>query len=60
MYSKALAPIWNDLERKFKGDENVTIVKMDSTANEIDLPSVNIRGFPTMLLFKGDNKVIHI
>lgn len=31
---------------------------MDSTVNEVDHPEVNIRGFPTVKLFRADNKVI--
>lgn len=29
---------------------------MDATANEIEAEGVNVRGFPTILLFPGNNK----
>lgn len=29
---------------------------MDSTANEIEVPGVDIRGFPTILFFPGNKK----
>jgi len=34
----------------------LVIAKMDGTANEIDYPGVNVKGFPTILFFKGDAK----
>lgn len=46
-------PVWDDLGEAFKGAGNVVVAKVDATAN--DLPkSLGIRGFPTLLLFKGD------
>jgi hypothetical protein len=30
---------------------------MDSTENEIDVPGVSVKGFPTIYFFKGDDKV---
>jgi protein disulfide-isomerase A1 len=29
---------------------------MDSTANEIEVPGLNVKGFPTIYFFPGDNK----
>jgi hypothetical protein len=29
---------------------------MDSTANEIDVPGVKVKGFPTLFFFKGNDK----
>ena len=29
---------------------------MDATANEIDVPGVTVKGFPTIYFFKGDDK----
>lgn len=50
-HCKALAPIWEELGTKFAGVAGVGIFKMDSTANEVDHPSVNIKGFPTIIAF---------
>jgi protein disulfide-isomerase-like protein len=53
-HCKKLMPVWEDLGEAFKESSGtVTIAKVDATAN--DLPkSLGIKGFPTLLLFKGD------
>lgn len=55
-HCKKLEPIFDELAAKLKGSENVVIAKMDSTANEIDYPGVDVKGFPTLYFFKGDDK----
>jgi protein disulfide-isomerase A1 len=55
-HCKNLAPIWEELGAKFSGNEKIVIAKMDSTANEIEVPGVEVKGFPTLYFFKGDNK----
>jgi len=55
-HCKKLAPIWDDLGEHFKDDEKVVIAKIDMSANE--LTSVQVRGFPTIKLFKADNTVV--
>ncbi len=51
-HCKKLVPIYEEVGKAFAG-QGVTIAKVDATAN--DLPqSLNISGFPTILLFKGD------
>ncbi|KAF4521665.1 hypothetical protein B566_EDAN006252 [Ephemera danica] len=53
-HCKKLAPIFDELGEKLKG-EDVSIVKMDATAN--DVPSnFEVRGFPTLYWFKKDSK----
>jgi len=54
--AKKLAPIWDELGAKFKSHDDIVIAKMDSTANEIDVSGVNVRGFPTIYFFKGNDK----
>ena len=39
-----------------KSNNNVVIAKMDATANEIDVPGVAVKGFPTIYFFKGNDK----
>ena len=34
----------------------LTIAKMDATANEIDVEGVQVRGFPTLYFFPGNDK----
>jgi len=41
-----LTPIFEELGEKLKG-EDVQIVKMDATANDVP-PSFDVRGFPTL------------
>jgi len=55
-HCKKLAPTWDELGAKFRSNENVVIAKIDSTANEIEVPGVNVKGFPTIYFFPGDTK----
>lgn len=55
-HCKKLAPTWEELGQHFKSNSNVVIAKIDSTANEIDVPGVAVRGFPTIYFFKGNDK----
>jgi len=55
-HCKKLAPVWEDLGTAFEGSEGkskVVIAKVDATSN--DLPkAIDVKGFPTLLLFPGD------
>jgi len=53
-HCKKLAPTWEELGETMKG--KVVIAKMDTTANEIDIPGVSVKGFPTLYFFKGTDK----
>lgn len=56
-HCKKLAPIWDELGAKVKEQSsNIVIAKIDSTANEIDVPGVAVKGFPTIYFFKGNDK----
>ncbi|BES91418.1 unnamed protein product [Nesidiocoris tenuis] len=53
-HCKKLAPIWDELGEKM-ADEDVEIVKMDATGN--DVPSgFEVRGFPTIFWLPKDSK----
>lgn len=45
-HCKKLTPIFEELGEKLKG-EDVAIVKMDATANDVP-PTFDVRGFPTL------------
>ena len=45
-HCKKLTPIYDELGQKMEG-ENVEIVKMDATANDVP-PGYDVRGFPTI------------
>ena len=45
-HCKKLTPIYEELADKM-ADEEVEIVKMDATANDVP-PQYNVRGFPTL------------
>merc|ERR1711966_135023 len=55
-HCKALEPKYNELGAAFAGVDSVTIAKMDATENEIDYPGVDVKGFPTLLFFPGNDK----
>ena len=55
-HCKKLAPTWDELGKRFSDVENVVIAKMDATANEVDVPGLEVRGYPTIFFFKGDDK----
>ncbi|XP_074106915.1 protein disulfide isomerase [Cotesia typhae] len=51
-HCKQLAPIYDKLGEKYESDETVVIAKMDATANELDI--INIKSFPTIILYKKE------
>lgn len=55
-HCKSLAPIYDELGEALAGNDKITIAKMDATANEIDVEGVNVKGFPTIIFFKGNDK----
>lgn len=53
-HCKKLAPIYDELAEKLQ-NEDVAIVKMDATANDVP-PEFNVRGFPTLFWLPKDAK----
>ncbi|KAF1781730.1 Thioredoxin, conserved site [Phytophthora cactorum] len=49
-------PKYEELAEKFADVDSIMVAKMDATANEIDHPGVDVRGFPTILFFPGKDK----
>jgi len=55
-HCKKLAPTWDELGDKFAAVDSVVIAKMDSTANEVDVEGLDVKGFPTLYFFPGKDK----
>lgn len=55
-HCKKLAPTWDELGAKFAAVDSVVIAKMDSTANEVDVEGLDVKGFPTLYFFPGKDK----
>lgn len=53
-HCKSLAPIWESAASKLAGNPHIVIAKLDATTNEV--PGVNIRGFPTLKFWPGNDK----
>lgn len=57
-HCKKLGPVFEEVANTLK-DEDVAIVKMDATAN--DVPSTfDVRGFPTLYWLSKDDKNNHV
>jgi len=54
-HCKAIAPLYEEIATVFKKIDSIVIAKFDATQNYFD-PKLNIRGFPTLLLFTANNK----
>eukprot|EP01118_Nematostelium_gracile_P010618 TRINITY_DN3687_c0_g3_i1.p1 TRINITY_DN3687_c0_g3~~TRINITY_DN3687_c0_g3_i1.p1 ORF type:complete len:491 (+),score=169.81 TRINITY_DN3687_c0_g3_i1:122-1594(+) len=54
-HCKHLAPIYEEVGQHFQSNDKVVIAKIDATANDVN-PNLNIRGFPTIKLFKASDK----
>jgi len=55
-HCKSLVPTYDELGQKFADRSSIVIAKVDATANDIDHPKVNVRGFPTILFFPANAK----
>lgn len=53
-HCKKLAPDYEEVAKKLK-DEDVSLVKMDATANDVP-PTFDVRGFPTLYWLPKDDK----
>ena len=56
-HCKKLTPVFEALAEALK-DEDVAIVKMDATANDVP-PSFDVKGFPTLFWLPRDSKDSH-
>jgi len=49
-----LDPKYTEAAVELKGQSNIVLAKCDATLNEV--PGVNIRGFPTIKFYPGNDK----
>lgn len=54
-HCKSLAPKYDELATKLKGETNIVIAKMDATANDVP-PYFDVKGFPTLYFVPRDSK----
>ncbi|KAM4606367.1 protein disulfide-isomerase A4 [Polymixia lowei] len=55
-HCKKLEPDYQALGKKYKGEKNLVIAKMDATANDVPHESYKAEGFPTIYFAPSNNK----
>uniref|UniRef100_A0A8C6UMD6 protein disulfide-isomerase n=1 Tax=Neogobius melanostomus TaxID=47308 RepID=A0A8C6UMD6_9GOBI len=55
-HCKKLEPDYQALGKKYKGEKNLVIAKMDTTANDVPNDSYKVEGFPTIYFAPSNNK----
>lgn len=56
-HCKRLEPVWDELAEKFKGADNLTIAKMDATANDVPDSTFDVKGFPTLYFVQSSGTI---
>ncbi|XP_072306800.1 protein disulfide-isomerase A4 isoform X2 [Eucyclogobius newberryi] len=55
-HCKQLEPDYLALGKKYKGEKNLVIAKMDTTANDVSNENYKVEGFPTIYFSPSNNK----
>merc|ERR1719168_455880 len=53
-HCKKLEPVYREVAKKLEGVSSLIIAKIDATANDVE--GVDVEGFPTIKLWRADNK----
>ena len=56
-HCRELTPIWNELAHKYRYNPRVTIAKVDCTSDPQLCQKLQIRAYPTLVMFKKGTKV---
>jgi len=56
-HCQKLAPVWDELAKKFEADSKVKIAKLDCTQAQSVCQENEIRGYPTLAYFRNGRKV---
>ncbi|XP_071957200.1 thioredoxin domain-containing protein 5-like [Antedon mediterranea] len=56
-HCKRLAPTWDTLAEKFDDNDKVSIAKIDCTVHKSTCQQYEVRGYPTLILFKNGKNV---
>jgi len=56
-HCQKLAPVWDELAKKFEADSKVKIAKLDCTQAQTVCQENEVRGYPTLAYFRNGRKV---
>eukprot|EP00051_Salpingoeca_urceolata_P005198 m.71135 g.71135 ORF g.71135 m.71135 type:complete len:172 (+) comp14136_c0_seq3:58-573(+) len=56
-HCKRLAPVWDELAAKFESDAEISVGKVDCTQHSTTCGNFQVRGYPTLLLFKDGRQM---
>jgi len=56
-HCQKLAPVWDELAKKFESDSKVKIAKLDCTQAQSVCQENEVRGYPTLAYFRNGRKV---
>lgn len=56
-HCQKLAPVWDELAKKFESDSKVKIAKVDCTQHQSVCQEQEVRGYPTLSYFRNGRKI---
>ena len=58
-HCKALKPEWNKIEQKYQNNDKIKVTKVNCDENPDQAKKYGVDSYPTIILFKGDEKTIY-